>query len=163
MEVLQDGDPGLKKKRAFFFEEGEKPILSQVLREAKEKADVEEKSAEEKQMARKVHFESIFDDFQGLVHLEALEMLSKQCNMKIQQKLVDLEGDELSSLEETLDEIKELCDLGDEDEEEEAKKSFEDRLNDACQDLGIPVTFEKIVNVSTFILLFCRKKTISVK
>ncbi|XP_058798937.1 protein FAM114A2 [Phymastichus coffea] len=150
MEVLQEGDPGLKKKRAFFLNEGDKPILSQILREAKEKAEVEEKSIEEKQLARKVHFESLFDDYQGLVHLEALEMLSKQCNIKIQQRLVNLDGVELQELQETLDEVKELCDLGDEEEEDDdnqKEKDFEQKLDKACKDLGVSIKYNKLIDI----------------
>ena len=149
MEVLQEGDPGLKKKRAFFMNETDKPILSQMLKEVKEKADAEEKTLEERQAARKVCFESLFDDYQGLVHLEALEMLSKQSNMKIQHKMINLDGQELSSMQETLDEVKELCDLGDDDDEGEAsEKDLKDRLKVACQDLGINVTYDKLNDVS---------------
>ncbi|KAK0167352.1 hypothetical protein PV327_004759 [Microctonus hyperodae] len=145
MEVLQEGDPGLKKKRAFFLNEGEKPILSKILREAKEKAEVAEKTIEEKQQARKVHFETLFDDFQGLVHLEALEMLSKQSNMKIQQRMVILNADEINSIQETLDEVNELCDLGDEDDEEECDNGdLRERLKLACADLGVEISCEKI-------------------
>ncbi|KAK0086800.1 hypothetical protein PV326_005439 [Microctonus aethiopoides] len=145
MEVLQEGDPGLKKKRAFFLNEGEKPILSKMLREAKEKAEVAEKTIEEKQQARKVHFETLFDDFQGLVHLEALEMLSKQSNMKIQQRMVILNADEINSIQETLDEVNELCDLGDEDDEEECDNGdLKERLKLACADLGVEISCEKI-------------------
>lgn len=149
MEVLQEGDPGLKKKRAFFLNEGDKPNLSQILREAKEKAESEEKTIEEKQLARKIHFESLFDDFQGLVHLEALELLSKQCNIKIQGYLINLSTDELMSLQETLEEVKELCNLDDEDEvnEEQGNKDLKRKLNDACKDLGISITFEKLEDV----------------
>lgn len=148
MEVLQEGDPGLKKKRAFFLNEGEKPILSKMLREAKEKAEVAEKSIEEKQQARKVHFETLFDDFQGLVHLEALEMLSKQSNMKIQQRMVILNADEINSIQETLDEVNELCDLGDEDDEEECDNGdLKERLKLACADLGVEISCEKIYEV----------------
>lgn len=31
MEVLQEGDPGLKKKRAMLFADQDKPVLSQVI------------------------------------------------------------------------------------------------------------------------------------
>lgn len=146
MEVLQDGDPGLKKKRAFFLNEGDKPILSQALREAKEKAEAAEKTIEEKQNARKVHFESLFDDYQGLVHLEALEMLSKQCNIKIQQHLAGLDTKELNSIQETLEEVKELCELSDEDEnsEDPNEKDLKVRLQEASNDLGINITYEKL-------------------
>lgn len=150
MEVLQDGDPGLKKKRAFFMNEMDKPNLSQVLREAKEKAESVEKTVEEKQKLRKVHFESLFDDYQGLVHLEALEMLSKQSNIKIQQHLIGLNTNELNSMEETLEDVKELCDLGEDDESEDElhDKDLKHRLQEACNDLGINISYEKLHDVS---------------
>lgn len=151
MEVLQDGDPGLKKKRAFFMNDPDKPILSQILREAKEKAENEEKTLEERELSRKIHFESLFDDYQGLVHLEALEMLSKQSNMKIQQHLIELNTNDLTSVQETLEEIKELCELdGNEDDEDDEKKSdgnFKNRLKNACHDLGVNITYEKLYDV----------------
>ncbi|XP_057330551.1 protein FAM114A2 [Microplitis mediator] len=145
MEVLQEGDPGLKKKRAFFMNEKDKPILSHMLREAKEKAEAEQKTYQEKEQARKVHFESLFDDFQGLVHLEALEMLSKQSTMKIQQRLVTLNTDEAKSIQETLDEVKELCDLGDENDDDESNNdNLEERLKSLCADLGVIISFDKL-------------------
>lgn len=154
MEVLQDGDPGLKKKRAFFVNETDKPILSQILREAKEKAETVEKTIEEKEQLRKVHFESLFDDYQGLVHLEALEMLSKQSNLKIQQRLMGLDTPELNSVQETLGEVKELCDLGEDDEKEEVdnENDLKFRLQEACNDLGINITYDKLHGVSNIIL-----------
>ncbi|EFN68402.1 Protein FAM114A2 [Camponotus floridanus] len=148
MEVLQDGDPGLKKKRAFFMNEPEKPNLSQILREAKEKAEIEQKTIEERQLARKVHFESLFDDYQGLVHLEALEILSKQSSMKIQQYLIELDANELTSVQETLEEIKQLCNLNDiDDEDNKNNKDLKDKLESACHDLGVDITYEKLYNV----------------
>lgn len=148
MEVLQDGDPGLKKKRAFFMNESEKPNLSQILREAKEKAEIEQKTIEERQLARKVHFESLFDDYQGLVHLEALEILSKQSSMKIQQYLIELDANELTSVQETLEEIKQLCNLNDiDDEDNKNNKDFKDKLENACHDLGVDITYEKLYGV----------------
>lgn len=148
MEVLQEGDPGLKKKRAFFTHDKDKPILSQMLREAKDRAETEEKTLEEKQLARKVHFESLFDDYQGLVHLEALEMLSKQCDIKIQQHMINLNADELCSMQETLEEVKELCDLGDEDEDETRVSDLQERLKGACKDLGVAMTYSKLLEVN---------------
>jgi hypothetical protein len=38
----------------------------QVLREAKEKAEREAQEIEDKETARKAHFETLFDDFQGI-------------------------------------------------------------------------------------------------
>jgi hypothetical protein len=37
----------------------------QVLREAKERAEREQQEVEDKQAARKAHFETLFDDYQG--------------------------------------------------------------------------------------------------
>ncbi|XP_011503551.1 PREDICTED: protein FAM114A2 [Ceratosolen solmsi marchali] len=155
MEVLQEGDPGFKKKRALFLNDNEKPILSQILEEAKEKTDIEEKSVEEQRLTTKNHFESIFEDYQGLMHLEALEILSKQCNMKIQQQLINLDGSELTSMQETLDEVKDLCDLGDEEDEndEQDKKDLKEKLQVACKDLDISITYDKLVDISNDVKL----------
>ncbi|CAD1474004.1 unnamed protein product, partial [Heterotrigona itama] len=146
MEVLQEGDPGLKKKRAFFMNETDKPNLSQILREAKEKANNTEKTIEERQKMRKVHFESLLDDYQGLVHIEALEMLSKQSNIKIQQYLSGLDSNELNSVQKMLEEVEELCELGDDDEnnDETDEKDLKYKLQEACSDLGINITYEKL-------------------
>ncbi|XP_050593163.1 protein FAM114A2 [Bombus affinis] len=146
MEVLQEGDPGLKKKRTFFINETDKPNLSQILREAKEKADSTERTMEERQKMRKVHFESLFDDYQGLVHIEALEMLSKQSNIKIQQHLNSLDTNELNSVEKMLEEVEELCALDNDDEynDEIDEKDLKYKLQEACSDLGINITYEKL-------------------
>lgn len=155
MEVLQEGDPGLKKKRAFFVNETDKPHLSHILREAKEKAEVIEKTMEEKQKIRRVHFESLFDDYQGLVHLEALEMLSKQSNIKIQQHLINLDINELDSIQNMLGEVEELCELGEDDEDEDdvQEKDLKHRLQEACSSLGINIAYEKLHDVSNFCIL----------
>ncbi|XP_076756562.1 protein FAM114A2 [Xylocopa sonorina] len=149
MEVLQEGDPGLKKKRAFFINETDKPNLSQILREAKEKAESNEKTIEARQKMRKVHFESLFDDYQGLVHLEALEMLSKQSDIKIQQHLSSLDANELYCVQKMLEEVKELCELNEEDESEDEseEKDLKFKLQEACSDLGINITYEKLYDI----------------
>ncbi|OAD57400.1 hypothetical protein WN48_02146 [Eufriesea mexicana] len=146
MEVLQDGDPGLKKKRAFFINETGKPNLSQILREAKQKAETIERTIEEKQKLRKVHFESLFDDYQGLVHIEALEMLSKQSSIKIQQYLIGLDTNELNSVQKMLEEVEELCELNEDDEndDETSEKDLKCKLQQACNDLGVIITYEKL-------------------
>lgn len=154
MEVLQEGDPGLKKKRAFFINESDKPNLSQILREAKEKAENVEKTIEEKQKVRKVHFESLFDDYQGLVHIEALEMLSKQSNIKIQQHLNGLDINELNSVQKMLEEVEELCELGeDENDDEIYEKDLKYKLKQAICDLGINITYDKLYEVNNFYII----------
>jgi len=144
MEVLQEGDPGLKKKRALF---SGKPVLSQVLREAKEKAERENKETEDKEAARKAHFETLFDDYQGLVHLEALEMLSEQCNIKLQSVLLTSSGTALSELQQSLQEVRDLCQLpDDEDTEVDASDAVEwrEKLDGVTQGLGVPFATDKL-------------------
>lgn len=145
MEVLQEGDPGLKRKRAFLQINQEKPVLSQLLREAKEKADAENKILEQKHFAKKANYESIFDDHQGLVHLEALEMLSKQCDIKLQTILETYSGDTLKEVQETMEQVKELCEIPDEEEEEVlTTQEARNRLENAVSEIGIPITYDKL-------------------
>ncbi|KAH9373185.1 hypothetical protein HPB48_004930 [Haemaphysalis longicornis] len=95
MDILTEGDPGLRKKRAMF--EG-KTSLSEVLREAKMKAEkeAEERKAEEADDA--VNYSKLFDEHQGLVHLEALEMLCGERKTAVQQKMMEAGEQEKAEL-----------------------------------------------------------------
>lgn len=146
MEVLQEGDPGLKKKRAFLKIDQDRPVLSQLLREAKEKADQENRDLQQKHLVKKPNYESMFDDYQGLVHLEALEMLSKQCDIKLQTILETCSGDALKDLQETLEQVKELCEIPDEDEEENTNlEEIKSKLEAAVSEINVPISYEKLI------------------
>ncbi|XP_066999714.2 protein FAM114A2 [Anabrus simplex] len=143
MDILQEGDPGLKKKRAYF---SNKILLSQVLREAKEKAEHEHKEHVDREAARKAHFETLFDDYQGLVHLEALEMLSKQCDLKLQSHLLTSTGSALVELQQTLNDLKEQCQLPEEEDVEEAPADVQrEKLADVGKGLGVHVATDKLM------------------
>ncbi|KAF5304564.1 hypothetical protein FQA39_LY09615 [Lamprigera yunnana] len=146
MEVLQDGDPGLLKKRAFLKIDSEKPVLSHILREAKEKAELKNQLLVQQQFAKTTNYESLFDDHQGLVHLEALEMLSKQCDIKLQTLLESLSGDDLVELQETLTQIEELCELIDDDEELEDMEQVQVKLDSAVAEMHINISYNKLLN-----------------
>lgn len=150
MEVLQEGDPGLKKKRALLGI-NEKPVLSQILREAKDKAEEENKFLEEKHIARRPHYETIFDDYQGLVHLEALEMLSKQCDIKLGTLLETYKGSALTDMQETMAQIKELCELPDEDDDSEVNdiETVREKIDSAINDLNIQISYEHFLETWT--------------
>ncbi|KOB57967.1 Uncharacterized protein OBRU01_25606, partial [Operophtera brumata] len=125
MEVLQDGDPGLAKKRAMLgLDSGDKPILSQVLREAKAKADEEDQLREVKREAKEIHYETLAADpdkrqdmketlqqVAGLVHLEALEMLSRQTSMRIEERIRAADTEKRQDMKETLQQVAEWLDL----------------------------------------------------
>ncbi|XP_026745052.1 protein FAM114A2 [Trichoplusia ni] len=163
MEVLQDGDPGLAKKRALLgLGAGDKPVLSQVLREAKAKADEDDRVREEKREAKEVHYENLFDDFEGLVHLEALEMLSKQISMRIEERMRSVDADKRQDIKETLQQVAELCEMPEEEEDDDEPPSegvskadaFHERLQTATQDLGLKLQFQPLVKQYTDILTY---------
>lgn len=59
------------------------PSLFQVLREAKEKEEQWTSSEVTMERDKKNHYGLLFDEFQGLSHLEALEMLSRESEIKV--------------------------------------------------------------------------------
>ncbi|XP_077297045.1 protein FAM114A2 [Arctopsyche grandis] len=147
---------GKRTMRVLQGEEDGKKRLSTLLREARDKIEETPPSAGFVESATKKtnpKFESLFDDFQGLVHLEALEMLSKQCDMKLKTLLTTLEGDELSDLKETLDQVKEICELPDSDEDDEKENENEhlsseilkNKLKESIKDMGVQLQFDAII------------------
>ena len=58
---------------------------SQVLREAKQREELQTAEEEESESDKKVvaHYGMLFDEFQGLSHLEALEILSRESESKV--------------------------------------------------------------------------------
>lgn len=152
MNMLQENDPLLLNKRKMLGLDSERTILSQVLREAKNKTEENEKNlkAMQKHMYKKqIHFETLFDGYHGLVHLEALEMLSKQSSLKLQSLLAPLSGKALQDLQETLNEVRELCELPDTDNDEvdgmHTTSDLNEKLAAATEDLGVTVEFNEIL------------------
>jgi hypothetical protein len=93
------------------------------------------------------NYETLFDDHQGLVHLEALEMLSKQCDIKLQTLLESYTDDALVDMQETMDQVKELCELPDEDEEEQVSWSeIDDKLKSAVSEINVPISYKKLID-----------------
>ncbi|XP_022176970.1 protein FAM114A2 isoform X2 [Myzus persicae] len=150
LEVLQDGDPGLRKKRAIFFQNTEKINLSQVLQEAKEKSEVESK--QNNQVEIRKGYAYLLDSFQGLIHLESLELLSKQCQMKLQTVLLSYSGAQLTDIQDKLDQIKDLCYLDFEDDEKIMTiEEFKNSLITCINQISTDVKTEKILRVSELI------------
>lgn len=153
MTILQENDAGLITQRKLLGLDNQKPVLSQVLREAKEKSEESEKTMKltQKKLYRKqLHFETLFDDHHGLVHLEALEMLSKQASMKLQALLMPLSGLALSELQQTMSSVSELCELNELDQEDSPTQLYdvaelEEKLKAAIEDFDIPIDFTDIL------------------
>ncbi|XP_009868505.1 PREDICTED: protein NOXP20-like, partial [Apaloderma vittatum] len=73
MNVLAESDPGFKRTKTLM---ARTVSLSQLLREAKEKE--KQRRAQQVTVERTAHYGLLFDEFQGLSHLEALEILSNE-------------------------------------------------------------------------------------
>ncbi|NWI97893.1 F1142 protein, partial [Pitta sordida] len=150
MDVIAEGDPGFKKTKGLI---NRTSTLSQVLREAKEKE--EQQTATEVAMAteKKAHYGLLFDEFQGLSHLEALEMLSRESESKVKSVLNALSGEELDTLKEDMEQLKEAFSLPEffEEDEEEKKgdEEFTREVTELFSDLHISSKPDKLIMVRT--------------
>ncbi|KAM6072242.1 protein NOXP20 [Theristicus caerulescens] len=104
MNVLAESDPGFKRTKTLM---ARTVSLSQLLREAKEKE--KQRRAQQVTVERTAHYGLLFDEFQGLSHLEALEILSNESEAQIQSYLATLDGEQLETVKNDLIAIKEIC------------------------------------------------------
>ncbi|XP_052422197.1 protein NOXP20 isoform X2 [Carassius gibelio] len=115
MNVLAESDPGFKKTKILM----QRTVsLSQMLKEAKEK----ERERLSSQMVTEptAHYGILFDDYQGLSHLEALEILSNESEGRVQEYLSSLEEEDLEVLKKELLAIKEIFITPEEEEADAA-------------------------------------------
>uniref|UniRef100_A0A8D0L5J8 Family with sequence similarity 114 member A1 n=1 Tax=Sphenodon punctatus TaxID=8508 RepID=A0A8D0L5J8_SPHPU len=147
MNVLAESDPGFKKTKILM----ERTVsLSQLLREAKEKE--KQRLAQQLSDERTAHYGLLFDEFQGLSHLEALEILSNESEAKIQSFLTSLNGAELEMVKNELIAIKEifLPKESDDNEEDQEKKAadigeeFVSMLTELLFELHVAATPDKL-------------------
>lgn len=149
MDVIAEGDPGFKKTKGLMIRNS---TLSQVLREAKEREELQTAEKEFSDSDKKVvaHYGMLFDEFQGLSHLEALEILSRDSESKVKSVLTTLSGDELVQLREELERIKDSFSLVEFDDEEVDEKKdedgseFERELTEALEGLSVTATADKL-------------------
>ncbi|XP_068457478.1 protein FAM114A2 [Clinocottus analis] len=149
MDVIAEGDPGFKKTKGMMIRNS---TLSQVLREAKEREELQtaEKESCDSENKPVAHYGMLFDEFQGLSHLEALEILSRESESKVKSVLTTLSGDELVQLRGELDLIKDAFSLVEFDDEEVDEKKdedgseFERELVEALEGLGVTATADKL-------------------
>ncbi|XP_028657812.2 protein NOXP20 isoform X2 [Erpetoichthys calabaricus] len=137
MNVLAENDPGFKKTKILMEKTA---TLSQMLREAKEKE--KERIANQVVMEKTAHFGILFDEYQGLSHLEALEILSNESELKVQSFLMSLEGETLEVMKRDLVAIKEIFLVEQSEKSEDEEKELEETGCDG----------EEFVNVLTELL-----------
>ncbi|GIY99438.1 protein FAM114A2 [Caerostris extrusa] len=141
IDMLTEGDPGLRNKRAAFNTGSN---LSELLREIKARADEQDKENSEDN----VHYSQIFDEKQGLVHLEALEMLSKQSEAKFQRLI--MRHSKNSDVKKRLEEVKSICEnipLLDDPSDCESFEDFEAVFKKYTLELSIPLNVENITKI----------------
>ncbi|KAM7397646.1 hypothetical protein PAMA_005791 [Pampus argenteus] len=149
MDVIAEGDPGFKKTKGLMIRNS---TLSQVLREAKEREELQtaEKETSDSEKKLVAHYGMLFDEYQGLSHLEALEILSRESESKVKSVLTTLSGDELVQLRGELELIKDSFSLVEFDDEEVDEKKdedgseFERELTEALEGLSISATANKL-------------------
>lgn len=149
MDVIAEGDPGFKKTKGLMTRNS---TLSQVLREAKQREEMQTLEEKESESDKKVvaHYGMLFDEFQGLSHLEALEILSRDSESKVKSVLTTLSGDEQLQLRAELELLKDSFSLVEFDDEEVDEKKdedgseFERELVEALEGLGVAATAEKL-------------------
>ncbi|XP_049428645.1 protein NOXP20 isoform X1 [Epinephelus fuscoguttatus] len=121
MTVLAESDPGFKKTKTLMQKTAS---LSQMLKEAKEKERA--RLGTQPISAPTAHYTILFDDYQGLSHLEALEILSNESEAKVQAFLSSLEEEEQEEVKKELIFIKNIFIKREEGEEGEKEEKEEE-------------------------------------
>ncbi|XP_072191202.1 protein NOXP20 isoform X2 [Excalfactoria chinensis] len=145
MNVLAENDPGFKRTKTLM---ARTVSLSQLLREAKEKE--KQRRAQQVTVERTAHYGLLFDEFQGLSHLEALEILSNESENQIQSYLETLDGEQLEIVKNDLIAIKEIFVPAESDDEAvQAQKAdmgeeFVSMLTELLFELHVAATPDKL-------------------
>ncbi|XP_029015202.1 protein NOXP20 isoform X2 [Betta splendens] len=140
MTVLAESDPGFKKTKTLMQKTAS---LSQMLKEAKERERA--RLSSQPIAAPTAHYGILFDDYQGLSHLEALEILSNESEIKVQAFLSSLTEEQQEEVKKELIFIKgifigrEQEEEADEDEDEEGGQTKD---NAACGEEFVSVLTE---------------------
>ncbi|KAM9449414.1 protein NOXP20 isoform 2-T2 [Clarias gariepinus] len=146
MTVLAESDPGFKKTKILM----QRTVsLSQMLKEAKEKA--RERLSSQMVCEPTAHYGILFDDYQGLSHLEALEILSNESEGRVQDVLSSLDGEELELLKKELIKIKEIFEAR-EDEKDETDETENETQEAGSGPGGNAADGEEFVSVLTELL-----------
>lgn len=147
MNVLAESDPGFKRTKTLM----ERTVsLSQMLREAKEKE--KQRLAQQLTAERTAHYGMLFDEYQGLSHLEALEILSNESESKVQSFLASLDGEKLELLKNDLISIKDIFVAKESENEEnpeeqgleESGEEFARMLTELLFELHVAATPDKL-------------------
>lgn len=144
MDVIQDGDPGLRKKRALLS--NRKTNLSQVLQEARQRAAIEESEQREGngddcKNLKKITFDGAWEGTEGPVHLEALSLVAKQCESKMASMVHSLPHYLIEKLNSANTDIKDACEL---EEDATLEGDLRELVTNIVPQIGLPMQSDKI-------------------
>uniref|UniRef100_A0A8C2U7C3 Family with sequence similarity 114 member A1 n=1 Tax=Coturnix japonica TaxID=93934 RepID=A0A8C2U7C3_COTJA len=145
MNVLAENDPGFKRTKTLM---ARTVSLSQLLREAKEKEKL--RRAQQVTVERTAHYGLLFDEFQGLSHLEALEILSNESENQVQYSYLEtLDGEQLEIVKNDLIAIKEIFVPAESDDEvvqaqKDMGEEFVSMLTELLFELHVAATPDKL-------------------
>ncbi|KAH8025390.1 hypothetical protein HPB51_007702 [Rhipicephalus microplus] len=124
-----------------------KAVEATVLREAKMKAEKEAEERKAEEAEEVVNYSKLFDEHQGLVHLEALEMLCGERKTAVQQKLMEAREEERAELDALLEKIKRTCEslpATDDTPDDELEQEFEKLVTGHLSEIGLNLRGEKL-------------------
>lgn len=132
-DIITEGDHGLKKVISKNKERKKLPNLSQVLSEAKEISEMRSREEESQLEEKKFMYSYWFDEYQGLLQLEAFELLCRENEIRTRQEYERLEEGRLEAVKETLGNLNDVYKPATTDDEEEEEEDEED---DDADDFG---------------------------
>eukprot|EP00111_Clytia_hemisphaerica_P018752 TCONS_00055461-protein len=146
VDMLSDGDPGLRQARDTIAGK-KKTNLSALLQEAKETS--EKNPSTRAKTSDEMNFNDYFEKFQGNINLDALEMLSNECDNKLERILRLQSHEAKQETEEVLAETQEKFSLPEDIEESQFNSDFKKDLFATTKQLKMKVTCSKLLNTWT--------------
>ncbi|XP_063611827.1 trichohyalin-like isoform X2 [Penaeus indicus] len=145
MTVIQEGDPGLRKKRAFLT--SSKPNLSMILQDARQRAAQEESDQrdgihnKESGLFQRPNFDQAWENTEGPVHVEALSLVAKQCESKMNTLLQSMPPYLVDRIQKSNLSIKKTCEM---DEESQLEGDFATHVTKIVSQIRLPLHSQKI-------------------
>ena len=108
---------------------------------------------------KKIHYGLPFDEFLGLSHIEALEMLSQESEIKVKSILNSLSGEELETLKLELEQLKEAYSLAEfYEEEKKGNEDFTEEITELFSQLHVSSKPEKLARARYTAYMQCVRK-----
>jgi hypothetical protein len=142
MDILSDKDPESGKNRSIIFG-GERATLSQLIQEAQDKSKEEEAARSKQTEGDEISLSAFLDEYQGLAHFEALELLSKESESKL--RLLRTASKASPEEEEELEKLVVHFQTENENEDKSDAVDAREELSRLFAKFSLPVKVDKVV------------------